>query len=302
MHIPDGFLSNRLAMSLDAVSAATVLYAARRAKVDTSGRMVPTMGVLAAFVFAAQLLNFPVLGGTSGHLVGGALLAILLGPMGALLTMATVIIAQALFLQDGGLIALGANIFNIGAVTVFSGYAVFKSLGGLRNTGRRLAVAGFLAGWFSLVVSSACAAFELSLSGTIALRVGLPAMAGYHAVIGVAEGGLTAGILSFLARVRPDLVSPRARYRFGVADWIGALVLVAVPILIFVLAGSSKLPDPLQSLLASAVGSGSTAVGNPQSASSTTYVDYLWRVLFLIGFMAVAYLAARFASGRGKRA
>lgn len=260
------------------------------------------MGVLAAFVFAAQLLNFPVLGGTSGHLVGGALLAVLLGPMGALLTMATVIVAQALFMQDGGLIALGANIFNIGAVTVFSGYAVFGFLGGLRSTGRRLAIAAFLAGWLSLVVSSACAAFELALSGTIALQVGLPAMTGYHAIIGVAEGGLTAGILSFLARVRPDLISARARYRFGVADWIGALVLVAVPFSIFALAGSSKLPDPVQSLLASAIGSDSAAMPNPLLVSGTPYVDYLWRVLFLLGFIAIAYLAARFASGRGKRA
>lgn len=301
MHIPDGFLSNRLAISLDVVSAATVFYAARRAKVDTSGKMIPTMGVLAAFVFAAQLLNFPVLGGTSGHLVGGALLAVVLGPMGALLTMATVILGQALFMQDGGLIALGANIFNIGAVTVFSGYIVFKLLGGIQATGRRLAIAGFLAGWFSLVLSSACAAFELALSGTIALRVGLPAMTGYHAIIGVAEGGLTAGILSFLARVRPDLVSARARYRFGLADWIGALVLVGVPFSIFALAGSSKLPDPVQSLLASALGSGSAAAPDPHLLSSTLYADYLWRVLFLLGFIAIAYIVARFASGKGKR-
>jgi len=301
MHIPDGFLSNRLAVSLDVISAATVLYAARRAKVDTSGKMIPTMGVLAAFVFAAQLLNFPVLGGTSGHLVGGALLAVLLGPMCALLTMATVILAQALFMQDGGLIALGANIFNIGAVTVFTGYVVFELLGGVRSTGKRLAIAGFLAGWLSLLFSSACAAFELSLSGTIALRVGLPAMTGYHAIIGVAEGGLTAGILSFLSRVRPDLVSARARYRFGLADWIGALVLVAVPFSIFALVGSSKLPDPVQSLLASALGSGSSAAPSPRLLSDTPYADYAWRILFLLGFIAVAFVVARFATGRGKR-
>lgn len=301
MHIPDGFLSNRLAISLDVVSAATVFYAARRARVDTSGKMIPTMGVLAAFVFAAQLLNFPVLGGTSGHLVGGALLAVLLGPMCALLTMATVILAQAFFMQDGGLIALGANIFNIGAVTVFSGYVVFEVLGGVQNAGKRLAVAGFLAGWLSLVLSSACAAFELALSGTIALRVGLPAMTGYHAIIGVAEGGFTAGILSFLARVRPDLVSACARYRFRLADWIGALVLVAVPFSIFALVGSSNLPDPVQSLLASALGSGSSAAPNPRLLSDTPYADYLWRILFLLGFVAVAYTVARFASGKGKR-
>ena len=147
MHIPDGFLTNRIAISLNVISGGKLLYAARRAKMDLSGRMVPIMGVLAAFVFAAQMLNFPILGGTSGHLIGGSLLAILLGPMAGSLTMATVIIAQALFLQDGGLVALGANIFNIGTITCFSGYAIFRLLGGGIGGGKRLFLAGFLAGW-----------------------------------------------------------------------------------------------------------------------------------------------------------
>ena len=128
MHIPDGFLTNRVAVSLDVISCANILYAVRCVKLDFSGRVVPIMGVLAAFVFAAQMLNFPILGGTSGHLIGGSLLAILLGPMAGFLTMATVVIAQALFLQDGGLIALGANMFNIAAIPCFSGYAVSSCL------------------------------------------------------------------------------------------------------------------------------------------------------------------------------
>ncbi len=297
MHIPDGFLSNRIAIGLDVVSAATILCTARRARIDASGRMVPIMGVLAAFVFAAQLLNFPVFGGTSGHLVGGALLAILLGPMGALLTMATVVMGQALFLQDGGLIALGANIFNIGAVTVFSGYAVFGAFGSPRTSGKRLVIASFLAGWISLLASSACASFELALSGTIALSVGLPTMTGYHAIIGIAEGGLTAGILSFLARVRPDLVFERTRHRFGALDWTGALVLVGIPFSVFALAGSSKLPDPIQSLLASTAGSASEV----SVASTASYTPYLWRALFLFGFIGIAYSVMRFAGRRGKR-
>src|SRR2546426_12133446 len=126
MHIPDGILSNRIWLSLDAVSGATILYAARRLHIQASARLIPLMGVLSAFVFAAQLLNFPVLGGTSGHLVGSALLAVLLGPLAAFLTMVTVLIAQALFLQDGGLAALGANIFNIAAVPVLSGDGIFR--------------------------------------------------------------------------------------------------------------------------------------------------------------------------------
>jgi cobalt/nickel transport system permease protein len=248
MHIPDGFLTNRVALSLDALSGAGIAYSAHRLRHAATGRLVPIMGVLSAFVFAAQMLNFPVLGGTSGHLVGGALLAALLGPVAGFMTLATVIVAQALFLQDGGLIALGANIFNIGALTTWSGYAVFRLLGGTAARGRRLAAAAFAAGWISLMVSAASVALQLSLSGAIPLRVGLTAMLGYHAIIGAVEGGLTAAVLCFVMRVRPDLVIS-GRGLQGVADWLGAAVLVAIPFGILVLAGSSQLPDSLQSLL-----------------------------------------------------
>jgi len=259
------------------------------------------MGVLAAFVFAAQLLNFPVLGGTSGHLMGGALLGILLGPTGALLTMATVIIAQALFLQDGGIVALGANIFNIGALTVLSGVLVFRALGGTRGDGKRLALAAFLAGWVSSVLSAISCALLLALSGTIALGVGLPAMAGYHAVIGVAEGGLTAGILQFLARVRPELLLSRDRYRFGPADWIGALVLVGIPFTIFALAGSSSLPDPLQSLIAPGFGESENAAETALAASGR-YADTLLRAGAFAVFILIAYAVTRWAGRRSRRA
>jgi cobalt/nickel transport system permease protein len=301
MHIPDGFLTNRVALSLDAVSAAGIVYAASRIKLEDSGRRVPMMGVLAAFVFAAQMLNFPVLGGTSGHLIGGALLGILLGPMAGFLTIATVVIAQALFLQDGGLIALGANIFNISAVTTFSGYAVFRLLGGARSTGRLPAIAGFLAGWLSLELSAATCALQMAVSGSIPLKIGLPAMVGYHAIIGIVEGGFTAGILTFLARVRPDLMDSNSKIRLGVADWIGGLVLVAVPAGILVLAGGSDLPDPLERLLVadSPAGHGT----DPQSlALSGRLSGYLVRVALLVALVGVAYLCGRLARWRSDRA
>src|SRR5512140_3233924 len=170
MHIPDGFLSNRIALSMDVLSGATVLYASRRVTIERAGRMVPIMGVMAAFVFAAQMLNFPVLGGTSGHLVGGALLSVLLGPMAAFLTMATVIIAQALFMQDGGIVALGANLFNIGAITSFSGFALFRIVSGNSAGPRRTSVAAFVAGWGSLMISAVCCSMQLALSGVVPLR------------------------------------------------------------------------------------------------------------------------------------
>ncbi len=298
MHIPDGFLTNRIAVSLDAISAGGVLYSAGRVKLEEAGGKVPLMGVLAAFVFAAQMLNFPILGGTSGHLIGGALLGILLGPMAGFLTMATVVIAQALFLQDGGLIALGANIFNIGAVTTFSGYALFRLLGGPGTPGRRAAIAGFFAGWISMVLSSATCAYQMALSGAIPLGVGLPAMVGYHAVIGVVEGGLTAGVISFLARVRPDLLGSGSRIRLGPADWIGALALVALPFAVLLLAGSSELPDPLQKLVGIDPATESTV--EPLSSSSR-FGDYFIRTALFAVLIALAYLASRVSRWKRSR-
>jgi cobalt/nickel transport system permease protein len=256
MHVPDGFLSTRIWVAFDAVSGASLLYAARRVRLESSARTVPMMGVLSAFVFASQLLNFPVLGGTSGHLVGGALLAIVLGPLPGFLTMATVIVAQALLLQDGGIAALGANVFNIGAVPVLTGYVVFRLVAGGKGRGRRLALGAFAAGWASLVLSAACCALELALSRAIPLGIALPAMVGYHSVIGLVEGALTGGVLVFLERVRPDLLESKAQGRLAFADWVVALALVALPCAILALGGASRLPDPLERLLESSGGPG----------------------------------------------
>ncbi len=268
---------------------------------DFSGRMVPIMGVLAAFVFAAQMLNFPILGGTSGHLIGASLLAILLGPMAGLLTMATVIIAQALFLQDGGLIALGANIFNICAVTSFSGYAIFKLLGGSAPGGKRLIFAGFLAGWSSLIVSAACCALEMGLSGAIPLRIGLTTMLGYHAIVGIVEGMLTAGVLSFLSKVRPDLMKLNGLSKFGVADWIGAVLFTAIPAYILATAGSSALPDPLEKLLAVSPLLPDGGTGSEKLFSAARYMDYLLRAGIFVILIGFGILVSRLARRKGSR-
>jgi len=297
MHIPDGFLSGRIWLSLDALSSVTVLYAARRLRVQASGHTVPLMGVLSAFVFAAQLLNFPVLGGTSGHLVGSALLAVLLGPLAAFLTMVTVLIAQALFLQDGGLAALGANIFNIAAVPVLSGYGIFRLAGGTQSHGRRLAIASFLSGWVSIELCALCCALELSLSGAIPLRVGLPAMTGYHAILGVAEGILTSSVLVFLSR--PDLIRRGAGSRLPVADWVAVVALVAVPCAILVLAGSSNLPDPLQRLLASADPVYGRQGESEPFLSPLRYREFLRALTLIAGAIGSAYFLGRLM--RGKR-
>jgi len=208
MHIPDGFLSTGVSVATWAGSAGGLGYALQRVNKTLGERQVPLMGVTAAFIFAAQMLNFTVIGGTSGHLLGGALAAILLGPWAGMLVLTSVLVIQALLFQDGGLLALGANIFNMAVIGVLVGWAAYRLLNRLLG-GRTWAifVSGFLAGWFSVVAASLAAAIELALSGTLAWQVVVPAMGGIHALIGVGEGLITVAVLGFLRVTRPDLLT-----------------------------------------------------------------------------------------------
>lgn len=200
LHIPDGFLSAPVAILAWVVTIAFMVVAVRRASREFDERLAPLMGVLAAFIFAAQAFNFPVAGGTSGHFLGGALAAILLGPWPALLVMAAVIGLQALVFQDGGLLAMGANIFVMGIVTVWTGYFVHQALLRVNRT-----VAGFAAGWLSVVLAAVVTAFLLALSGTASLGVVLTAMASVHMLIGIGEGLITAGALALVRAALPGM-------------------------------------------------------------------------------------------------
>jgi cobalt/nickel transport system permease protein len=165
------------------------------------------MGVMAAFIFAAQMLNFPIAGGTSGHLLGAALAAILLGPWAGVLIMACVLIVQCLIFQDGGLLALGANVFNMGVVGSFVGYYVYWGFNKLVGSNRRgTLVGGFIGSWSSVFIASIVCAIELAVSGTSPLHITLPAMAGWHALIGIGEGLITTAVLSFVLATRADLL------------------------------------------------------------------------------------------------
>jgi len=206
MHIPDGFLSVATIATTYAVSAGGVSYAVREANKKLKEKHVPLMGVLAAFIFAAQMLNFPVLGGTSGHVIGAALAAILLGPWVAILIMSCVLIAQSLIFQDGGLLALGANIFNMGIVASFSGYYLYRLTVMLLGDGKRSRLTGgFIGAWGSVFLASIACAIELAISGASPLVVVLPAMAGVHALIGIGEGLITGAALSLVLKTRVDL-------------------------------------------------------------------------------------------------
>lgn len=210
MHIPDGFLSTGVSVATWVGSAGGLSYAVRRVDETLGERQVPLMGVTGAFIFAAQMMNFPVAGGTSGHLLGGALAAILLGPWAGMIVLTSVLAVQALLFQDGGLLALGANIFNMSIIGIPIAWVVY---GGLRRVlGDRTwatMVSGFAAAWLSVVVASLVAAAELAVSGTSPWGVVLPAMGLVHVLIGIGEGLITVAALAFLRATRPDLLSLR---------------------------------------------------------------------------------------------
>jgi cobalt/nickel transport system permease protein len=208
MHIPDGFVSTGTAAATWLASAGGVGYAVRRVNQELNERQIPLMGVTAAFIFAAQMMNFTVAGGTSGHLLGGALAAILLGPWAAMLVLTSVLAVQALLFQDGGLLALGANVFNMAIVGVLVGWLVYSALRRLlgENT-RSVVISGFAAAWLSVFVASLVAAVELAISGTSPWAVALPAMGLVHMLIGIGEGLITVGVLAFLRVTRPDLLA-----------------------------------------------------------------------------------------------
>ena len=246
MHIPDGFLSVFVSIILWIISAITVGYALRRVSADLGERQVPLMGVLAAAIFAGQMLNFTVIGGTSGHLMGAALATILLGPWAAILVMTCVVAVQALIFQDGGLLALGSNIFNMGIIGVAVAYMAYNTLRRLIGNHRwGLLLSGFIAAWLSIEIAALGVALQLALSNTSPANIAIPTMAGIHALIGIGEGLITVGALAFLVSTRPDLLKGGEGRLAG-----GKLVTIAGLLLALLLAIASPLasahPDGLE--------------------------------------------------------
>jgi cobalt/nickel transport system permease protein len=227
LHIPDGFLSLPIALLCWVLAIMLLAMAVRQTQNTLGERQIPLMGVMAAFIFAAQMINFPVAGGTSGHLLGGALAAIVLGPWAGMLVMASVIAVQWLLFQDGGLLVMGANILNMGLLTTLIGYGLYRGVAG-QSRGLRLAVAG-LAAWLSVMAGALATSLQLWLSGTSALRIVVPAMLGVHAAIGVGEALITVATLAFMMRTRPDLLKAKGRAR-GSLGWVmvGLVVTLAV--------------------------------------------------------------------------
>lgn len=250
MHIPDGFLDTKTAVAAALVAAGGLAVALPRVQRQLPPAKVPLLGLTAAFVFAAQMLNFPVGGGTSGHLVGSALATALLGPAAAIVVLTAVLVTQCFLFADGGVTALGANVFNMAVLAPLVSGAVLTTARRLLPGPRGLVLGGAFAGWASVVFASICCAGQLALSGTAPWSTTLPAMALVHMVIGAGEGAITALVLAPLLRARPELLdlgaSPAAaaagQHRGG---WLLAGI-AAFGLALFVAPFASPLPDGLE--------------------------------------------------------
>ena len=243
LHIPDGFLNFIVSIICWVITATVLSSAISRTNKSLGEKQVPLMGLMAAFIFAAQMINFPVAGGTSGHLLGGALAAIILGPWAAMLVMTAVIAVQGLLLQDGGLLVMGANILNMGILTAAIGYGLYRAtFGGSRPV--KLAVAG-VAAWLSVMAGALATALQLWLSGTSNLQTVVIAMLGVHALIGVGEAFITVAALTFIFQTRPDLLDEKSVAAQSGRGWIIAGVTIAL-IVVLLSPFASANPDGLE--------------------------------------------------------
>jgi cobalt/nickel transport system permease protein len=203
MHIADGLIPFPQYLIYGIISLIAIFFALRWAKNDLDERRIPLLAVLSAGLFAIQAMNIPIPWGTSGHMMGAALIAIIFAsPWAAVLVLSIVLILQAVIFGDGGVTALGANIFNMGIIGGFIGFYTYN---GLKNFNGKAAV--FTAAWASIFFAAIAAAFELAIAGAFPLDLGLLYMGGFHAVIGIIEGAITVVVVVALQNVRPDLFS-----------------------------------------------------------------------------------------------
>ena len=210
LHAADRFLTVAVSIAFWIITSAVIAVAVQRTNRNLDERSIPLMGVMAAFIFAAQMFNFQVAGGTSGHLLGGVLAAVLLGPWAATLVMACVIAVQGLVFSDGGLVVMGANIFNMGVIGTLGGFTIYMALTKVMGGENRARIpAAAIAGYLSVLGAALAMSLELIVSGTSPAEVVLPAMIGVHAFIGVGEALITAAALAFITATRPDLLDLR---------------------------------------------------------------------------------------------
>ena len=201
MHIPDNFLDTKTWATASVISVAAIGGAVRSIKhksEEETAKAIPMMGAMGAFIFAAQMINFPVPGATSGHLVGAALLAITLGLAPSIIVLSVVVVLQALLFQDGGLVVMGANILNMAVLAPLAAAGAYHVV--RRIFPHKLGMAEWAASWISVMVSAVAVAVELAVSGTVTWVVVLPAILGWHALIGIGEAAITYAALRLIRR------------------------------------------------------------------------------------------------------
>ncbi|HEV8298122.1 MAG TPA: energy-coupling factor ABC transporter permease [Acidimicrobiales bacterium] len=209
MHVPDGFFNSTTSLGAGVVSAGTLAVSVRRATDELSDRLTPLAGLVAAFVFALQTLNFPVASGTSGHLLGAVLAAVLVGPYVGCVCIAVVLLVQALLFADGGLSAYGINVLLMGIIPSFAGYGLFWCVRRVLPSTRRAVVsASAIAAFVTVPLAAAAFSVLFVLGGSVDLSFGtvFAAMVGVHVLIGIGEALITGSIVSAVVSVRPDLV------------------------------------------------------------------------------------------------
>ncbi len=256
MHIPDVLIDSRVAIATTAIGAAGLAYGLRAVERRHGARTTSLMGMMAAFVFAAQMVNFPVGPGVSGHLLGGVLAAVVLGPWAGAVVIATVLIVQCLLFQDGGLTALGANFLNMGLVGAVGGHAVYAPIRRLIGGRRGVLVGAMIAAWFSVLLAAGAFTIELAILGDRHefFRI-LSWMALVHAVIGVGEAVITGLVVRFILLTRPDLIEDEPD---SVADevahgmrpgWLASVLAglgIALGVAVFLSPFASEAPDGLE--------------------------------------------------------
>ncbi|MFH8622621.1 energy-coupling factor ABC transporter permease [Streptomyces vietnamensis] len=297
MHVPDGFINAPVSAAAGVVAAGAVAAGLRGARKELDERTAPLAGLVAAFIFAVQMLNFPVAAGTSGHLLGGALAAILVGPWTGVLCIAVVLLMQGILFADGGLTALGVNITVMGVVTVVVAYALFRGLVlVLPRTRRSVTVASFLAALVSVPAAATVFTLIYAIGGTTDVPVSkvLTAMVGVHVLIGAGEAVITMLTVGAVVAVRPDLVygargltAPlKLRVDGELVDavpsarpvvkgspkklWIGGVV-TALVLAGFVSFYASASPDGLEKVAAD---QGIDAKQEPHAAADSPLADY----------------------------
>lgn len=286
MHMADALLSPAVGATMWTATAATTVYCAKRLREEPDPARVPLMGVVGAFVFAAQMINFTIPGtGSSGHLGGGLLLTILLGPEAAFLVMASILTVQALFFADGGLLALGANIFNLGFFPAFVAYPfIYKPIAGKQPSGWRLATAAVVAALVGLQLGALGVVLETTLSGISALPLTafLALMMPIHLAIGLVEGLVTAVVVMFVRRAQPEILerastgtSMRGVAMRSVLATIGLFAVTAGVVLSLF---ASANPDGLEWSIAGVTGSGELEAAGPVYEAAASLQE---RIAFL---------------------